>query len=351
MKTVCVLFGGVSSEHEVSLRSAASVLENIDRTLYGVVMLGITRDGRWLHYGGPEDLIIDGRWERSAHCTPAVFSPDRTRRGLLVYGGDGVRLEPVDVVLPVLHGKNGEDGTVQGMLDLAGIPYAGSGVLGSALCMDKAVAHVLLEAAGIPKTKLVALRRADTAGFDALEQRLRAELGYPMFVKPANAGSSVGVSKAADAAGLRAAFDAAFAHDRKIVVEQAVQGHEIECSVMGNDEPFASEVLGEIRPAVDFYDYDAKYITDTTELVIPAPLPDDVVRRVRDTAVRAYTALECAGFARVDFFVKEDGAVILNEINTIPGFTSISMFPKLLEAGGMPYSRVITRLIEFALEK
>lgn len=350
MVRVCILFGGVSSEHEVSLRSATSVLKHIDRSRYEVIMVGITKDGRWLRCRGDIDSLSTGAWEHEEPITHCMLSPDRSHGGLLELSESGPVPVPVDVVFPVLHGKNGEDGTVQGLLALAGIPCVGCGVLASAVCMDKAVSHTLLVAAGVPKTGLVALTRADTADFEVLEQRLAAELGYPMFVKPANAGSSVGVTKARDAVSLRDALSLAFHHDRKIVVEKLLLGKEIECAVMGGDDPIASDVLGEIAPKNEFYDYEGKYLDDSTDLYVPARIADmTVVENVRQTAIKAYRALGCTGLARVDFFVGDDGAVTLNEINTIPGFTSISMYPKLFEASGVPYGEIITRLIEYAL--
>ena len=350
MKTLCVIFGGVSAEHEVSLRSAASVLENVDRQKYAVLTLGITKDGRWLLYNGQVELIKTGEWECSGKVTPAIISPDRSHGGLLVLGqGDPTRLR-VDVVFGVLHGKNGEDGTVQGLLELAGIPYVGCGVLSSALCMDKAVAHSVITGAGIKKTGLAVVCPRETQDFASLEKRLAAELGYPMFVKPANSGSSVGISRAADAGELRVALSLAFEHDVKAVVEQEVRGQEIECSVIGNAAPVVAEVVGEVAPPDRFYCYESKYLSDSAKLYIPARLDAETVARVRELAARAYEVMGCQGFARVDFFVLEDGEILLNEINTIPGFTSISIFPKLFEAAGMPYAELISQLIEYALE-
>lgn len=369
---VCVVFGGVSSEHEVSLRSATSVLNNIDRKKYKVHMLGITKEGHWLYYSGPTDLIINGRWQSSAFVRPAILSPDRSHGGLLLFEHEArlphsqeirhrlitgrstihqqERFVPVDVVFPVLHGKNGEDGTIQGMLALAGIPCVGSGVLGSAACMDKEVSHIILETAGIKKTKLIGVRKKDMVDFQALEGKLSSELGYPMFVKPANAGSSVGVTKVKAAEELPAAFELAFQHDSKVVVEQNVTGQEIECAVMGNEDPIASSVVGEIAPTREFYDYTGKYLDDSTKQYIPAHVAPDIVEQVRAIAAKAYYTIGCAGLARVDFFVRPDGEVVLNEINTIPGFTSISMYAKLFEASGIPYGRLVTKLIEYALE-
>ena len=352
MKTLCIVFGGVSSEHQVSLRSAASVLENVDRQLFGVHMLGITREGRWLYYDGSTELIPTGEWETSPRATPAIISPDRSHGGILLLGEGGPRIIQVDVVFGVLHGKNGEDGTIQGLLELAGIPYVGCGVLASALCMDKALAHTVLTGAGIKKTELAVVHPHEMQDFAALEKRLLSELGYPMFVKPANAGSSVGVSRAATVKDLSAALALALSHDKKAVVEQEVRGRELECSVIGGSDPEVARAAGEIMPASgQFYSYEAKYQNDSAKLCIPADLPEDVAQNMRETAARAYKVMGCEGFARVDFFLTEQGELILNEINTIPGFTSISMFPKLFAASGLPYDRLITRLVEYALKR
>lgn len=350
MRTVCVLFGGVSSEYEVSLRSAASVLRNLDPDQYEIVMVGITRDGRWLRYHGAVSAIEDGTWQDGDVC-PCILSPDRQHGGLLAIHAHTITPIAIDVVFPVLHGKNGEDGTVQGLLALAGIPFVGCGVLASAACMDKDVSHTLLEAAGVPKTKLMALTRQDIADFDALEQTLSQTLSYPMFVKPANAGSSVGVSKAKNAQELRDAISLALSHDRKIVVERTLTGKEVEVAVMGNEAPVASAVVGEIVPHNEFYDYQGKYLDNSTDLYVPARISEETIEQLRKTAVRAYSALGCAGLARVDFFVTDAGEIVLNEINTMPGFTSISMYPKLFEASGIPYPELIDRLIDHAIAR
>ena len=351
MKTLCIIFGGVSSEHEVSLRSAASVLKNADRQKFDLRMLGITKDGRWLYYDGPLELIETGEWETSGHVTPAILSPDRSHGGILLLEQAGHRTIKVDAVFGVLHGKNGEDGTIQGLFELAGIPYVGCGVLASALCMDKGVAHEILTGAGIKKTALRSVYPGELEDFDSLQARLSGGLGYPMFVKPANAGSSVGISRASNPRELRDALRLAFAHDRKAVVEQEVKGQEIECSVIGNAAPIAAKATGEVAPSAGFYDYEAKYLNDSAKLHIPAHIDEQTARKVREIAVKAYQAIGCEGFARVDFFVKANGEILLNEINTIPGFTSISMFPKMFQASGLPYGELITRLVEYALER
>lgn len=378
MVKVCVLFGGVSSEHEVSLRSAECVLNNIDKNLYEVLMVGITRAGRWYYYTGPVEDIVSGRWEFSPHVRPAMISLDRTnpglillgeqssasvklRRGILTVGGSKQekppqfgksKILPVDVIFPVLHGKNGEDGTVQGMLELAGIPYVGGGVLSSAMCMDKEISHIILKSAGIPKTKLVAVRKQDFnfSSEPEIIYNLEAQIEYPMFVKPANAGSSVGVSKAKDRNSLKEALDFAFEHDKKAVVEKAVIGKEVECAVLGGKNVIASNNLGEIEPTHEFYDYSGKYLDDSTNLHIPARIGSTAAQNVKALAIKAYKALECKGLARVDFFVKEDGEAILNEINTMPGFTSISMYPRLFADSGISIKELITKLIDCAFE-
>ena len=350
-KTVAVVFGSVSSEYEVSLRSAASVLRNIPRDRYDVVMVGITKDGRWYEYGGSVDDLEADRWLENGPVTPAVISPDRSCGGLLRQAPGGPENVPVDVIFPVMHGEHAEDGTIQGLFEMAGIPYVGCGVLASSTCMDKDVTHILLEAAGIRTAPYAALVRPQLARFDSLEPSLREKLGYPMFVKPANTGSSVGVGKAKDRAGLLAALKEAFRYDRKVVVEKAIVGAEVECAVLGNYTDAAAAVVGEIVPHHEFYDYEGKYLDDSTDLFIPARIPNETSEAIRTAAVRAFAAMGCTGLARVDFFAERDGGIILNEINTLPGFTSISMYPKLFEAAGVPYPELIDRLIRLALEK
>ena len=346
-QVVAILFGGASTEHEVSLMSATSVIENLPRDRYEPVLVGITKEGRWLLYTGPVEQIIDGSWQGHPGNRTVVLSPDRGHHGLLCGDGEVIRL---DAVFPVLHGKNGEDGTIQGLLELAGIPYVGCGVTASAVCMDKAITHAMLDAAGIRTAKWALVGPDDMADFDATVQRLADKLGWPMFVKPANFGSSVGVSKAADAAGLRRALEIALGYDPKVVVEEFIDGAEVECAVLGNGDPIVS-VPGEIVPCNEFYDYEAKYLAGTSELHIPARLSPEVTEQVRQTARRAYLALGCSGLTRVDFFVTRSGEVILNEPNTIPGFTSISMYPKLMGASGIPYGELIARLIELGIER
>lgn len=345
--TVAILFGGVSSEYEVSLVSGTSVIRNTPEEKYNVIMLGITRDGRWLRYTGPVELIAEDKWADSQYASPAFISPDRAHHGLVTQG-EIIRL---DAVFPVLHGKNGEDGTIQGLFEIAGVPYVGCNPLASAICMDKAVTHTMLADAGVPQARWETLSPQNAADFEAAEKRLSARLGYPMFIKPANAGSSVGITKAHNAGELRAALALAFQHDKKVVVEEFIDGIEVESAVLGNEEPFVS-VLGEIVPCNEFYDYEAKYKNDATKLYIPARIPEAAEQEIRAVAAKAYLALGCSGLARVDFFVKRDGSgIILNEPNTIPGFTSISMYPKMMAASGVPYSELIDRLFTLAIER
>lgn len=345
---VLLLFGGVSSEHDISLLSAASVLRHIPAEDYDVLPVGITKDGRWYLYDGGADQLPDDEWLKGT-IRPAMLSPDRGDRTLLVFDGDTVIRTPIDVCFPVLHGKNGEDGTMQGLLEIAGIPYVGCGCLSSAMCMDKAVTNTMADAAGVPQAKWLSVkRRAYAADPDAYIDRCIRELALPIFVKPANAGSSVGITKARDREELAHAFDVAFAEDGKVVCEACVVGREIECAVLGNDAPVAS-ALGEIRPCHEFYDFEAKY-EDDSDLIIPAKLPADVTRAVQDAALTIYRAMDCRGLSRVDFFVTADGGVMFNEINTIPGFTSISMYPKLFAESGVAYGELIRRLLALAKE-
>ncbi|MDO5602076.1 MAG: D-alanine--D-alanine ligase family protein [Oscillospiraceae bacterium] len=345
---VAVLFGGVSSEHEISLLSAASILKNFPFDRYEPVLIGITKEGRWLYYTGEADALPEGRWE-AGPCMPAFITPDRGVHGFLYQTPGGWAQKRLDAVFPVLHGKNGEDGTIQGLLELANIPYVGCGVLGSAVCMDKAVANQLMEQNGIPRCEWAHITRADLAGLADILPKLEQKLGYPIFVKPANAGSSVGISKAVDRPALEKAVALAFQHDDRVVFERFVDGQEVECAVIGGDAAEAS-LPGEILSSADFYDYEDKYLSGSSTTAIPARLPPEKLEEVRALAVKAYRALCCRGLSRVDFFVERaTGRVLLNEINTLPGFTSISMYPKLMTQAGRSYQGLIAELIGLAL--
>ncbi len=364
---VGVLFGGRSGEHEVSLMSAAGILAAIDREKYEVVPIGITKTGRWLPPAKAHALLAAGgvaQTEQTAEVAPALprmpgsddagaalLPADPHARALVTLDGGQPSVEPLDIVFPVLHGPYGEDGTVQGLLELAGIPYVGAGVLGSALGMDKAKMKEVLRYHGLPVASWITVRRWQWREDRQAVLREAARFGFPCFVKPANLGSSVGVSKVHEPSELPAALAEAFRHDEKALVEEFIDAREIEVAVLGNHHPEAS-VPGEIIPCNEFYDYRAKYVDGRSELLIPAPLPPEVTERVRRLAIEVFLALECAGFARVDFFVRRGtNEIMVNEINTIPGFTPISMFPKLWEASGLPYSQLIDRLLQLAIER
>ena len=350
--SVCVLFGGMSPEHEVSLRSAESVLNNLDPEKYNIFPVGITKTGDWVLYTGTDySLLPSGEWKNYPENRRAAISPVRGQ-GLLSFEGDCVVRERIDVVFPVLHGENGEDGAMQGLLQLAGIPYVGPHVAASAVSMDKTLTKLVMDQASIPQAAWQLVRASELVEsrldriLDTLEQRFDS----PMFVKPAGTGSSVGVSKAANRDNLAHALISAGRYDEKILVEEFIDGREIEVAVMGNDSPVASS-CGEIDSGVEFYDYEAKYVTDTSTAYIPARISEDIQEQVREAAVKVYTAVGCQGLSRVDFFVTyEEERVVFNEINTIPGFTSISMYPKLFADSGIPYSELIDELLKLALE-
>ena len=356
---VGILFGGRSGEHEVSLISAASVIAALDPEKYEAVPIGIAKDGRWLAGTAAHQMLPP--YAEGAHDKPALGEVLRTGERVMLSADPNVAaLVPVsnsradtlrvDVVFPVLHGTFGEDGTVQGLLDLAGLPYVGSGVLGSAVGMDKDVQKRLFLQAKLPVGDFLAVPRAEWEKSRAKAlSAIRKKFRFPVFIKPATLGSSVGMTKAHDAKELAAAMDLAAEFGQKIMVERAIRGREIEVSVLGNEDPKAS-VPGEIVPHREFYDYAAKYLEEGTRLLIPAKLTRAQVKEFQEYAVRAFRTLECLGMARVDFFLEQrTGRILLNEVNTIPGFTSISMYPKLWEASGLPYSKLLDRLIELAL--
>lgn len=350
--TVAVLFGGASTEHDVSQLSVTSVLRELDPDKYDILPVGITRKGDWFLYSGELSLIADGRWEQSEALAPCLLSPVPAHHGLLVRDSGDWQPQRVDVVFPVLHGMNGEDGTVQGLLELARLPYVGCGITGSANCMDKDIAKRLFAEAGIPTARGFTVYRGEVPTESELAERVGQELGFPVFVKPVNLGSSVGVSRAADAAELKVAMETALRYDYKVLIEEAINGAEVECAVMGNHHnAVASDVIGEIVPVREMYDYEGKYLDGSTRLFIPARIPAEQTELIRRTAVKAYRVLDCRGLSRVDFFALPDGTIRLNEINTLPGFTNISMFPKLFMASGYTYPRLLDRLIELALEE
>ena len=346
---VGILFGGRSAEHEVSLQSAKNVVEAIDRDKYDVALIGIDKSGRWLlpnqsrfllNAGDPKRISLNKQSEESVALVPQSG-------GELTDLTAGGAHSSIDVVFPILHGPYGEDGTVQGLLKLAGVPFVGAGVVGSAVGMDKDIMKRLLRDAGLPIARFMVLRQGGALDFKAI----CGKIGLPFFVKPANLGSSVGVHKVTDQEAFEQAVKDAFGYDLKIVVEEFVDGRELECSVLGNLNPIAS-VVGEIVPQHGFYSYEAKYVDEhEAALEIPADLPAAISTRIRELAVQVFQVLECEGLGRVDFFLRKDGELIVNEINTIPGFTKISMYPSLWEASGISYPELINRLIELAIER
>jgi D-alanine-D-alanine ligase len=339
---LAILYGGRSAEHQVSVVSARSVMEALDPDRFEVVPIAITRDGAW--------LLPDRSPLELAASDGALPEVEPAGRELAVRPEEGV--SGVDVVFPILHGPFGEDGTVQGLFELADLPYVGSGVLASALAMDKAMAKVVLAQAGLPQGPYLVVPERDwLAGPDRVAAEVAGRLAYPVFTKPARLGSSIGISKVKTPGELAAGLATAFAHDTKAVVEQGIAARELECGVLGNDAPEAS-VVGEVIPSHEFYDFEAKYLDDALKLEIPAQVPDAVRAQVRELSLRAFQALDCEGFARVDFFYEEaTGRVLLNEVNTIPGFTPKSMFPMLWAASGLTYPDLVARLVDLAIER
>lgn len=348
---VGIIFGGTSSEHEVSLQSAKNILDALDHERFEPVLIGIDKQGRW-HLSQAGSFLLNAD-------DPARIALHRSGVALAVHPGAAqAQLQPadpaavlgqIDVVLPIVHGPLGEDGALQGLLRMANLPFVGSPVLGSAVAMDKDVTKRLLRDAGLQVAPWQCIRRHQAANIDV--DGVIAQLGLPLFVKPANQGSSVGVSKVKDAAGFAAALGRALRYDHKVLVEAAVVGREIECAVLGNEQPQAS-VCGEVVVHDEFYAYDTKYLNENgADIVVPADIDDATQQRIRQIALQAYQALECAGMARVDVFLTDDGRVVINEVNTLPGFTRISMYPKLWGASGVDYTTLITRLIELALER
>ncbi len=350
--SVGIIFGGKSSEHEVSRVSASSIIKNISKDKYEIYQIGITKEGKWLLFSGDVSEISSGKWEENGKNKKAFISPDTSVKGLTVLDCDGkTEFIKLDVVIPVLHGKNGEDGAVPALLQLAGIPFVGCGMGAASACMDKVITNSMLSYYGIDKPKFNWFYSYDFENdtekyIKETEQIIK---NYPMFVKPANAGSSVGISRVNNREELIKSVYVAAREDSKILVEEGIDGQEVECAVLGNNELLAS-VVGEIAPSNDFYDYDAKYLSGTSELYIPAHIPEEVSEKIQKIAKKAYKIMGCAGLSRVDFFVERGtNRVILNEINTFPGFTDISMYPKLMEKTGIKFSELIDKLIALAM--
>ncbi len=346
---LAILFGGRSTEHAVSCVSSYSIIRNLDAAKYEIEMIGITRDGDWLPYHGDPAKLKDGSWEIEA-CADNHFTRKEDATCCNLDAGLRV-LQTCDAVLPVLHGLNGEDGTVQGLLELLNLPYVGCNVFASAAGMDKVYAKVLFADAGIPQCKhLVALRNTILQDPAAYDEAVAAKLGYPCFVKPSNSGSSVGVRKAKNSQELHEALTDAQRYDRKVLIEEFVDGREIECAVLGLDDAQAA-TPGEIVPSKEFYDYEDKYQSGASYCVIPAEIPAEALAKIQTYALKAFHAIDGTGLSRVDFFYKKDGTILLNEINTLPGFTEISMYAKLWKASGLAYGELLDRLIELALQR
>lgn len=348
---VAVIFGGKSNEHDISLISASYVIESIPRDKYEVIMIGITKKGHWMHYIGDISGIKSGLWESHPDNVPCILSPDPLDRGFIAKLPDGeTQSIKVDCIFPVLHGKNGEDGTIQGLFQLAQIPFVGCDMISSACCMDKEFTHRILESEGIKMAKWLPVRLRDLDRLSDKCEKIISQLEYPLFIKPSRCGSSVGITKAHNAQELESGIKTAFSHDVRAIVEQGISGIECECAVMGNDQLIVS-AIGEIAPANEFYDFESKYSVPQEQTRIPASFPRETIEKIRETAEKAYRVIGCEGLARVDFFLSDDGEVILNEINTMPGHTPISMYPKLMEHGGMSAAEEMSRLITLAIER
>jgi len=352
---VGLIFGGRSGEHEVSFLSASSIIKAINKDKYTVVPIGITKEGRWISPLDSELALQSGKIEGKS----TVILLNDPSGNALIHIDDNQRfekssnLEKIDIIFPILHGPYGDDGTIQGLLELANIPYVGSGVAASAISMDKDFMKIIFQQKNLPILKWMTIKRKEwQKNKEKILSLIRNDFEYPLFVKPANMGSSVGITKVHKKEELEKAIDLASSYDSKILIEEGLEDlREIECAVLGNDKPRAS-VVGEVRPAGEFYDYNSKYMDGGTQLIIPAELPDDVSKKVQEIALSAFKSVDAVGMARVDFFVsKKENKIYLNEINTIPGFTSVSMYPRLWVASGMPYPELIDRLIQLALEK
>ena len=351
MQTVLVLFGGVSPEHAVSLVSAEAVLRNMNKENRRILPVGITLEGKWVLFGGSDYKdIAEDKWEQNPGNRTAFLSPERGA-GLCIVGESGIETVPVDVIFPVLHGENGEDGSIQGLFQLSGIPYVGCHVCAAAASMDKSVTKLIAATTGVRQANWLTLRRAEFRK-DAAEmcRRIMENIAFPVFIKPCSTGSSVGVSKVKTEAELMPALENAFKYDKKILAEEFINGREIEVAVLGNDSPKAA-TAGEIDAGAEFYDYETKYVTSTSQAFIPARIDADTMTAVREWAVKIFTALGCAGLSRVDFFVTRDtNEIVFNEINTLPGFTPISMYPKMWAAEGLPFAELLDRVIALAAE-
>lgn len=340
-KTIGILFGGNSSEYEISLKSAYGIISHIDRETYRPVLIGITREGKWLLYQGDIERIEDGSWYQEDSCLPAVISPDRSCGGILYREKGAVKCVKLDAALPVLHGRMGEDGTVQGLLELAGIPVIGCGSMASAVCMDKDMTHRLAASAGVrvPASQILYRYESWEKAFDWAEKN-----GYPVFVKPATEGSSIGISRVRGKEELRKGLETAFRYDTKVIVEQAIDGFEVGCALLGYGDPLIGEV-DEIEEPDGFFDFHEKYTQKRSRIHVPARIPAEKAEEIQETAKRIYRVLGCKGFARIDLFLTPEGELVFNEVNTIPGFTLHSRYPNMLKKAGLSYGEIVEKLI------
>ncbi len=343
-RNIAVIFGGQSPEHEISLKSATTIIQNIDKDKYNIYPIGITKEGKWLLYQGKIEGIVENKWIRKG--IPTIISPDATHKGLIILRDEPLFVE-IDMVFPVLHGSNGEDGTIQGLFQMAQIPYVGCGVLSSSVSMDKGVTKIIADAYNIPQAKYVIVRSNMLDDMDKIISKIEEILPYPHFIKPANTGSSVGISKASNKEELAKGLLLAAKYDNKILVEETIVGREVETAALGNDDVLISGV-GEILAAAEFYDYDAKYNNVDSKTVVNADLPDDIKEEIRTYAKRIFKAVEGKGLSRIDFFVTTENKVIFNEINTLPGFTNISMYPMLWKDQGIDLPELVEKLINLA---
>lgn len=346
-KKIAVIFGGNSTEYEVSLQSASAVFENINTNKFDIIPIGITRSGEWYHYTGEKEKILNNTWfEDSKNLCPVVVSQNRSVKGFLEIASDKYRIIKVDLVFPVLHGKNGEDGTLQGIFELAGIPVVGCDTLSSALCMDKDRAHKLVSLAGISVPKSVTFKRFNE---EAAMKEIEANLTYPLFIKPVRAGSSFGITKVIEKQELDAAIELAFEHDTEVIVEETINGFEVGCAVLGIDELIVGRV-DEIELSSGFFDYTEKYTLKSSKIYMPARIDAEAEKRIQEAAVTIYKALGCSGFSRVDMFYTPSGEIVFNEVNTIPGFTSHSRYPNMMKGIGLSFSQMLDKLIGLYVE-
>jgi D-alanine---D-serine ligase len=344
-KNIAVIFGGKSNEYKVSLQSAAAVLDNLNLARYSPILIGITQEGNWLKFQGNTARIRNDTWHGDASCVPVVLSPCRDKRGMIVLHDGEYSLIPIDAAFPVLHGKNGEDGRLQGLLELAGIPFVGCDMLTSAICMDKAVAHSLVKMSGINVPRSVVIHRGDCERETLIAA---ADLQLPLYIKPAKSGSSIGITKVSKWEHLRGAIEHSLVHDDKAVIEESVEGFEVGCAFLGNENPLIGE-LDEVQLSGDFFDFHEKYSLATSVIHVPARLDSETSVRIQTIALQIYRTLGCRGFARVDMFLTPEKEIVFNEVNTIPGFTENSRYPKMLLTTGLSYPEIIDRLIDLAL--